>query len=204
MAQPFQNVYIHRKVAESSSKPCMICFKPSTSVLITSCQKVDEAAEAERKKKEEMDKELEKIKKEYEEKLKRKEEKKQDKGKGKEKSTKDEDTEKVKIEAENAASASAKAAEAAAAPIASFSQYQLHRKGRSGEAAPALVSFLPLPQDTRSRLTDVVVVRTFLGRSSDFFNMRQQKYRDKQLAKRNMERLKNPLSFPAVPKGDPI
>ncbi|KAK6358870.1 hypothetical protein TWF696_000050 [Orbilia brochopaga] len=184
MAQPFQNLYICRKVAESSSKPCMICFKPSTLVLITSCQKdffyicpshltdkgfateqVDEAAEAERKKKEEMDKELEKLKKEYEEKMKRKEEKKQDKGKGKEK-TKDEDAEKVKIEAETAASTAAKAAEAAAAaPVASFSQYQLHR---------------------------------------DFFNMRQQKYREKQLAKRNMERLKNPLSFPAVPKGDPI
>ncbi|KAF3906966.1 hypothetical protein ABW21_db0200261 [Orbilia brochopaga] len=183
MAQPFQNAYVHRKVAESSSKPCMICYKPSTSVLITSCQKdffyicpahladkgfataqVDEAAEAERKKKEEMDQELEKLKREYEEKMKRKEEKKQDKDKGKGKEKKDEEAEKAKIETENAASTAAKAVEAAA-PVASFSQYQLHR---------------------------------------DFFNMRQQKYREKQLAKRNMERLKNPLSFPAVPKGDPL
>lgn len=39
----------------------------------------------------------------------------------------------------------------------------------------------------------------------DFFNMRLQKNREKQIAKRNMERLKNPSSFfPSVPKGGPL
>ncbi|KAF3929869.1 hypothetical protein ABW19_dt0207734 [Dactylella cylindrospora] len=145
MALPFQNVYIHRKVAEASSKPCMICFKPSTSVLITSSQKdffyicpghltdrgfatavVDEAAEAEKKKKEEMDKELEIIKKEYEEKLKRKEEKKKDKDKDKGKEAekdkdKDLDADKIKTEADEKAKAE-KTTE-----VPSFSEYQLHR-----------------------------------------------------------------------------
>ncbi|EWC45861.1 hypothetical protein DRE_04868 [Drechslerella stenobrocha 248] len=185
MALPFQNVYIHRKVGEPSSKPCMVCFKSSTSVLITSCQKgrsaqdffyicpahltdkgfatalLDEAAEQERKKKEEMDKELEKIKKEYDEKMKLKEEKKKNKGKEKSGSAKDEEVEKIKTEEAKAASPVTDAE----AAVASFSEYQLHR---------------------------------------DFFNIRQRKYLEKQLAKRNMERLKNPLSFPAVPKGDPL
>lgn len=31
----FPNVYTHRKVAEAASKRCEICFKPSTSVLVT-------------------------------------------------------------------------------------------------------------------------------------------------------------------------
>lgn len=31
----FPNVYTHRKVAETASKRCEICFKPSTSVLVT-------------------------------------------------------------------------------------------------------------------------------------------------------------------------
>ncbi|KAK6347655.1 hypothetical protein TWF718_005494 [Orbilia javanica] len=183
MALPFQNVYIHRKVAEASSKPCMICFRPSTSVLITSCQKdffyicpshlsdrgfataiVDEAAEAEKRKKEEMDKELEKLKQEFEEKQKRKEEKKSkdkdDDKKGKDKAkVKEEEADKLKVEEEE----KAKTEQAVEAP--SFSEYNLHR---------------------------------------DFFNIRQQKYREKQIAKRNMERLKNPFTFPAVPKGGPV
>lgn len=36
----FPNVYTHRKVAEGSAKGCEICFKPTTSVLITPENKV--------------------------------------------------------------------------------------------------------------------------------------------------------------------
>lgn len=36
----FQNIYHHRKVAATSSKPCEICYKPSTSVLTTPENKV--------------------------------------------------------------------------------------------------------------------------------------------------------------------
>ena len=34
------NVWHHRKVADSAAKACWICYKPSTSVLITSDNKV--------------------------------------------------------------------------------------------------------------------------------------------------------------------
>lgn len=40
MSTSFPNVYHHRKVAEASAKACDICYKPSTSVLITPDNKV--------------------------------------------------------------------------------------------------------------------------------------------------------------------
>jgi hypothetical protein len=40
MSAPFPNIYTHRKVAEASAKACDICYKPSTSVLITPDKKV--------------------------------------------------------------------------------------------------------------------------------------------------------------------
>jgi hypothetical protein len=36
----FPNVYTHRKVADTASKPCEICYKPSSSVLVASENKV--------------------------------------------------------------------------------------------------------------------------------------------------------------------
>jgi hypothetical protein len=36
----FPNAYAHRKVAETKTKPCDICFKLSSSVLITPDNKV--------------------------------------------------------------------------------------------------------------------------------------------------------------------
>jgi len=36
----FQNVYTHRKVAENAAKGCEICYKPSSSVLVTPDSKV--------------------------------------------------------------------------------------------------------------------------------------------------------------------
>ncbi|ERS99191.1 hypothetical protein HMPREF1624_04388 [Sporothrix schenckii ATCC 58251] len=97
----FPNVYTHRKVAEGSAKGCEICYKPSTSVLITPENKdffyicpshlkdrgfctpiVDKAAEEAKKKKAAEEKEaeikaeMERVKKEYEEKQKKKKDKK--------------------------------------------------------------------------------------------------------------------------------
>lgn len=40
MSAQFPNLYTHRKVAETSSKACDICYKPTTSVLITHDKKV--------------------------------------------------------------------------------------------------------------------------------------------------------------------
>ncbi|EOD50106.1 hypothetical protein UCRNP2_3139 [Neofusicoccum parvum UCRNP2] len=108
-----QNVWHHRRVADAQAKACWICFKPSSSVLITPDSKdffyicighlkdrgfcepdADEAAAAaEKQKKEEMDREVQKIKDEYEEKQRRKKErrkaKEKDKGKDKEKDKED-------------------------------------------------------------------------------------------------------------------
>ena len=39
---PFENTYHHRKVAENATKPCNICFKPTSSVLITPNNKVQQ------------------------------------------------------------------------------------------------------------------------------------------------------------------
>ena len=115
-----ENVWHLRKVAENASKACWICYKPTTSVLITPnnkdffyicpghlldkgfCQPdPDEAAAvAAKKKKDELDAEIEKVKKEYEEKQRLKREKRKakdkdkDKAKEKEAQGKDEDEDK--------------------------------------------------------------------------------------------------------------
>merc|ERR1712000_774866 len=107
MSAPFPNLYTHRKVAEASAKACDICYKPSTSVLITPDKKdffyvcvghlkdryfctpkIDE--EARKKKREQaMAEETERVKKEYEEKQRKKKEKEERAKKEKEKDDKD-------------------------------------------------------------------------------------------------------------------
>ncbi|CAF9914343.1 hypothetical protein IMSHALPRED_001885 [Imshaugia aleurites] len=100
------NVWHLRRVADASAKPCDICYKPTTSVLITPDSKdyfyvcpghlkdrgfcipvIDEAEAAAKKKKEEMDREIELIKKEYDEKIRKKS--KDKKGKDKDKGNDD-------------------------------------------------------------------------------------------------------------------
>ncbi|KAI4234751.1 MAG: hypothetical protein LQ349_003592 [Xanthoria aureola] len=129
MTSLLQNVWHLRRVAEASIKPCHICYKPTTSVLITPDQKdhfyvcpghlkdrgfctpiVDEAEAAAKKKNEELDREIELIKAEYAEKLKKRKKSKdskkkeksteKDKGKGKEDSKDDEDDDEAKAEKE--------------------------------------------------------------------------------------------------------
>ncbi|KAI9696977.1 MAG: hypothetical protein M1836_004938 [Candelina mexicana] len=99
------NIWHLRRVAETASKACYICYKPSSSVLITPDSKdyfyvcpghlkdpgfgspiINEAEVAAKKKKEEMDREIERVKKEYEEKQKKKKAK--DKAKAEEKDSK--------------------------------------------------------------------------------------------------------------------
>ena len=36
----FPNIYTHRKVADTAAKPCSICYKPSSSVMVTAENKV--------------------------------------------------------------------------------------------------------------------------------------------------------------------
>ncbi|EGS22558.1 uncharacterized protein CTHT_0021060 [Thermochaetoides thermophila DSM 1495] len=96
----FPNLYVHRKVAESNAKPCDICYKLSSSVLVTDSEgikdwfhvcpshlkdrgfctpKINQAAIEERKQRE-LQEEIERLKKEYEEKQQKKK-KQKDEGK---------------------------------------------------------------------------------------------------------------------------
>ncbi|KAL8849966.1 MAG: hypothetical protein Q9221_005072 [Calogaya cf. arnoldii] len=127
MTSLLQNVWHLRRVAEASAKPCHICYKSTTSVLITPDQKdhfytcsghlkdrgfctpiVDEAEAVAKKKKEELDREIELIKAEYAETLKKrkkskdskKKEKSEAKDKGKESKDDKDDDDEAKAEKE--------------------------------------------------------------------------------------------------------
>ncbi|KAJ9243750.1 hypothetical protein DTO169E5_2379 [Paecilomyces variotii] len=181
------NVWHLRRVADSSAKACYICYKPSTSVLITPDNKdffyvcpahlkdrgfcspiVDSEKEAAKKKEEELALEIEKVKKEYEEKQRRKKEKedkekKNDKGEdGKDKKKKEEsvDAEKEKNEKIDAI----KKAATESKPDDTPRVFSLHK---------------------------------------NFYQMRVDRLRNIELAKRNRERLKDPALFPSVPTGEP-
>ncbi|KAM3473743.1 hypothetical protein MY5147_004617 [Beauveria neobassiana] len=97
MSAPFPNIYNHRKVAEASAKACDICYKMSTSVLITPDKKIDEEA-AKAKREQELEAEKQKLKKEYEEKQRKKKEKEEKDKKDKGKDDKDKDDEKKQDE----------------------------------------------------------------------------------------------------------
>ncbi|RDL37794.1 Uncharacterized protein BP5553_05227 [Venustampulla echinocandica] len=176
----FPNIYSHRRVADAATKPCEICYKPSTSVLVTPENKdfffvcpghlkdrgfcspiIDEAAVAARKKKE-MEAEVERVKKEFEEKQKKKKEKekereKKEKEKSKDKDKKDDDKED-----------------------------NIDEEKKSSEEPP------PVEEEPRV----FALARTF-------FQQRIDKKRNAEIARRNRERLQNPNLFPQVPKGFP-
>ncbi|KAF1928590.1 DUF1742-domain-containing protein [Didymella exigua CBS 183.55] len=183
---PFENTWHHRKVAEDATKPCNICYKPTSSVLITPnnkdffyvcighlsdrgfCQPdADEVKEmTERKKKEEMDREIEKVKKEYEEKQRIKKEKRKAKDKDKDKETKSNEEEEDK---------------------------------KDEKAKDEKIKELTKSSDVG--ITESTARIYHLTKS--FYQMRLDKLRNAEIAKRNRERLQNPASFPSVPKNLP-
>ncbi|KAJ5191026.1 Protein of unknown function DUF1742 [Penicillium cinerascens] len=182
-----KNIYHLRRVADTSSKACLICYKPSTSVLITPDNKdffyvcpahlqdrhfcspiINAEAEAARRKEEEMAKEIEQVKKEYEEKQKRKKEraakddkeKKDDKDKSKEdsKDKKDAESKDDEKDRDDKIDSIRKAGESKA--DASPRVFALHK---------------------------------------NFYQMRIDRLRNIEMAKRNQDRMKNPALFPSVP-----
>ncbi|KAK1833991.1 VPS4-associated protein 1 [Podospora conica] len=180
----FPNVYAHRKVAETSAKSCDICFKPSTSVLITAdnkdffyicpshlkdpgfcTPKIDQAAIEARKKKE-LDEEVARVKKEYEEKQRKKKEEKEKKEKEKEKGKDKKDKKNDKDEDE--------------------------KKDKPEEKEEAKS---PAPEvEEEPRLFEL---------KSAFYQQRLGRKRQIEMAKRNRERLQDPSFFPSVPKNLP-
>ncbi|KAH8204547.1 hypothetical protein TruAng_001321 [Truncatella angustata] len=175
----FPNIWHHRKVAETSARGCDVCFKPSTSVLVTPEKQdffyvcpvhlkdtrfatpiVDEAAIAAKKKKE-MDEEVERVKKEYEEKQRKK------KAKDDDKSKTDEKDKDKKPDGEKKDEAKPK-----------------------DEVKPEIST----PTEEEPRV---------FALSKSFYQGRLVKKQQAEQAKRNRERLANPSFFPSAPKGAP-
>ncbi|KAJ4365276.1 hypothetical protein N0V83_008895 [Neocucurbitaria cava] len=185
-----ENTWHLRRVADNAAKACWVCYKPSTSVLITPnnkdffyicvghlsdkgfCQPdADEAAAiTAQKKKEELDREIDSVKKEYEEKQKLKREKR--KGKDKEKDKKKEKEAKDKEEDEDKQDEKAK-------------DDKIKELSKSKEFAQ-----------------DELAARIY-HLNKNFYQMRLDKLRNAEIAKRNRERLNNPANFPSVPSGNP-
>ncbi|KAF2013800.1 DUF1742-domain-containing protein [Aaosphaeria arxii CBS 175.79] len=192
MSVILQNVWHHRRVGDGSAKACWICYKPTTSVMITPdnkdffyicighlsdrgfCQPdADEvAAAAARKKKEEMDREIEKVKKEYEEKQRLKKEKRKEKEKEKDKDKDKDKDAKAKEQEEDKEDEKAK-------------DEKIKQLSKSREEVPA---------DQGPRIFSL---------NKNFYQMRIDKIKNAEIAKRNRERMKNPSFFPSVPSGDP-
>ncbi|KAK9772349.1 hypothetical protein AB5N19_13097 [Seiridium cardinale] len=177
----FPNVWHHRKVADTSARGCDICFKPTTSVLVTPEKQdffyvcpahlkdsrfatpiIDEAAIAAKKKKE-MDEELERVKKEYEEKQQKKKEKAKEDDK-----PKPDDQEKDKKSDE--------------------------KKKEDPKPKDEAKSEASTPKEEEPRVFSL---------SKSFYQGRLTKKQQAEVAKRNRERLANPNFFPSVPKSAP-
>ncbi|KAI9680537.1 MAG: hypothetical protein M1817_003977 [Caeruleum heppii] len=170
-----------RRVADSAAKACLICLKPTSSVLITSdskdffyicpahlkdrgfCIPVVDTEAIEKAKREEKEREIEKVKKEYEEKVRRKEEgKKKEKEKEKEGEEAKKDDEKEK------------------------------KKDSGKESEDKKPSATPPPEEPP---------RVFTLHKT-FFQQRLDRLRAAEVARRNKERLRNPTTFPSVPRGE--
>ncbi|KAI5199076.1 DUF1742-domain-containing protein [Aureobasidium subglaciale] len=184
-----ENIWHHRKVAETAAKGCMVCYKPSSSVLITPDSKDffyicpshlkdrnfalptdDEAkAIADRKRKEELDREIVAVKKEYEEKMKKKQQKK-DKSKDKDKDKDKDATDKDKEEQER------------------------------DDKIKALTDKADASSTAKSSVDDSPRVFQL---QKHFYNQRLEKMRNAEAAKRARERMRNPQLFPSVPSGNP-
>ncbi|KAL2843966.1 DUF1742-domain-containing protein [Aspergillus pseudodeflectus] len=195
MATTLPNTWHLRRVAETAAKSCLVCHKPSSSVLITPNNKdffyvcpihlqdrhfcspiIDVEEEAAKEKAEAMAREIEKVKLEYEEKQRRKKEKEKEKKKDKDdskddaKASKDSKDEAVKGDADN------KDEKERDEKIDAIKKAQ-------GTGAPA---------DDPPRIFSL---------HKNFYQMRIDRMRNMEAAKRNRQRLQDPSYFPSVPSG---
>ncbi|UKZ78562.1 hypothetical protein TrVFT333_006308 [Trichoderma virens FT-333] len=189
MAAPFPNLYTHRKVAESAAKACDICYKPSSSVLITpdkkdffyvcpvhlkdrnfATPKIDEdAIKAKREK--ELAEEKDKLMKEYQEKQRKKKEKEKEKDKDKDKKDGDKDGDKDKDKDKDKEKKESKDEPEA---------------NKDGTETPK--------EEDEPRVFEL---------KSAFYQQRLQRKRQAEAAKRDRERASQPNYFPSVPTEPP-
>ncbi|KAJ5968601.1 hypothetical protein N7501_004849 [Penicillium viridicatum] len=190
------NVYHVRRVADTSAKACLICYKPSTSVMITPDNKdffyvcpahlqdkhfcspiIDTEGQAKRLKEEALAKEIEAIKKEYEEKQRRKKEREKASSKDN-KEEKDKGKDEPKDKDKDASESNANDEKDRDDKIASI------QKGSGTETK----------SDDSPRVFSL---------HKNFYQMRIDRLRNIEMAKRNQERLRQPSLFPSVPSGNP-
>ncbi|KAL3481611.1 VPS4-associated protein 1 [Aspergillus californicus] len=191
MATPLPNTWHLRRVADTSARSCLICHKPSSSVLITPNNKdffyvcpihlqdrhfcsaiVNEEEEAAKKKAEEMAREIEKVTKEYEGKQKKKKDKKKDK----EEKTDSKDKDKKESENESNKKADADTND---------------EKERDDKIDAIKKQSTPMSDDSP---------RVF-ALHKNFYQMRIDRMRNLEAAKRNRQRLQDPSFFPSAPSG---
>ncbi|KKK14682.1 hypothetical protein AOCH_000808 [Aspergillus ochraceoroseus] len=191
MASVLPNVWHLRRVADTAAKSCSICHKPSSSVLITPNNKdffyvcpvhlkdrnfclpiIDAEEEAAKKKQEAMDREIEKLKKEYEEKQQRKSEREKDA------KSKDDSKDKKDPSENNTKKADAE---------------NKDEKERD-EKIDAIKKEQSTPlSDDSPRIFSL---------HKNFYQMRIDRLRNVEAAKRSRQRLQDPSFFPSVPSGD--
>ncbi|CAI7668256.1 unnamed protein product [Penicillium viridicatum] len=190
------NVYHVRRVADTSAKACLICYKPSTSVMITPDNKdffyvcpahlqdkhfcspiIDTEGQAKRLKEEALAKEIEAIKKDYEEKQRRKKEREKASSKDN-KEEKDKGKDEPKDKDKDASESNANDEKDRDDKIASI------QKGSGTETK----------SDDSPRVFSL---------HKNFYQMRIDRLRNIEMAKRNQERLRQPSLFPSVPSGNP-
>ncbi|KAG0639586.1 VPS4-associated protein 1 [Tuber brumale] len=190
MTTPFQNTYHLRKVADSSSKPCTICYKHTSQVLITPDRKdffyvclshtrdrgfatavvvaTQEETEEARKAREEkeLEAEVERVKKEF---LEKENKRKAGKGKGNDQKKEGEEEKKKKGEEKEKGEEAKKEKE----------KEEEEKKKKKKDEEPRIFTLHKIVFESRVR-----------------------RYRQVQLAKLNQDRLRNG-AFPSVPTGSP-
>lgn len=191
-----KKLYYRRQVAESDAKSCWICFRPSSTVLITAdkddwfhvcashlkdrkfATAQDEEDLAEKKRKEELDKEIEVVKKEYAERMRKKMEKrKKKKGEDEKEDKKDAKKEEKKEDEQEEKEKEDKLKE-------------LEKKKEEDTSAAHAPKIFELHKDFQ-------LMRAQKRREAE------QKRRNAEITRKNLDTLKSAGAFPSVPTGNP-
>ncbi|KAM0425601.1 hypothetical protein ACHAPT_009132 [Fusarium lateritium] len=204
MTTPFPNLYTHRKVADTAAKACDICYKSSTSVLITPDKKdfffvcpvhlkdryfctpkVDEDAEKAKREKE-LEEEKERVKKEYEERQRKKKDKEKEKEDKDKKKGKDEDKDKDKDKDEKEKGKDDETKVGFPWTLARYLHQTDHVQDKEENN--------PTPEPEEPRVFEL---------KSSFYQQRLMKKRQAEAARIQRERVSKPGYFPSVPSDAP-